>query len=72
MQVKNIAEWSKGSILQYFGPSLSYYLSFRSLFCLFLGCHLRQVLLYLYDQGIMFVKNCLPNHVLVHKDLLLS
>ena len=27
MQVKNIAECSKGSILQYFRPSLSYYLS---------------------------------------------
>ena len=35
MQVKNIAECSKGSILQYFRPSLSYHLSFRSLFCLF-------------------------------------
>ena len=27
MQVKNIAECSKGSILQYFLPSLSYHLS---------------------------------------------
>ena len=33
-------------ILQYFRPSLSYHLSLRSLFCLFLGGHLRQVLLY--------------------------
>ena len=35
MQVKNIAECSKGSILQYFCPSLSYHLPLRSLFCLF-------------------------------------
>ena len=33
MQVKSIAECSKGSILQYFGPSLSYHLSLRFLFC---------------------------------------
>ena len=36
MQVKSIAECSKGSILQYFRPSLSYLLSLRYLFCLFL------------------------------------
>ena len=37
MQVKSIAEWcSKGSILQDFRPSLSYYLPLRTLFCLFL------------------------------------
>ena len=46
MQVKSIAECSKGSILQYFRPSLSYPLSLRSLFCLFLCGRLRQVLLY--------------------------
>ena len=46
MQVKSIAEFSKGSILQYFRPSLSYHLSFRSLFCLFLRGHFTQVLLY--------------------------
>ena len=34
MQVKCIAECSKGSILLYFRPSLSYHLSLRSLFCL--------------------------------------
>ena len=33
--------------LQYFLPSLSYHLSFRSLFCLALSGHLGQVLLYL-------------------------
>ena len=32
MQVKSIAECSDGSILQYFRPSLSYYLSLRPLF----------------------------------------
>ena len=39
MQVESFAECSKGSILQYFRPSLSYRLALRSLFCLFLsGC----------------------------------
>ena len=37
MQVISIAECSKGSILQYFRPSLSYQSSFRPLFCLFLS-----------------------------------
>ena len=32
MQVKSIAECSQGSILQYFGPSLSYNLSLKSVF----------------------------------------
>ena len=36
MQVKSIAECSKGSILPHFRPSLSYHLSLRSLFCYFL------------------------------------
>ena len=35
----------QGSILQYFRPSFSYYLSLRSLFCLFWSGGLRQVLL---------------------------
>ena len=47
MQVKSIAECSKGRILQYFRPSLSYYLSLRSLFCLFLSDRLSQVLQYM-------------------------
>ena len=46
MQVKTIAECSKRSILQYFRPSLSYHLSLRSLFCLFLRGCFTQVLLY--------------------------
>ena len=37
---------SKGSILQYFGPSSSFYFTLRPLFCLFLSGHLRQFLLY--------------------------
>ena len=37
MQVKSIAECSLWSILQYFRPSLSYHLSLRSLFCIFLS-----------------------------------
>ena len=46
MQVKSIAEFSKGGILQYFRPSLSYHLSLRSLFCQFLSGRIRPVLLY--------------------------
>ena len=47
MQVKSIPECSKGSNLQYFPPSLSYNLSLRPSFCLFLSGRLRQVLLYI-------------------------
>ena len=47
MQVKSIAECSKGSILQYIRPSLNYHLSLRSLFCLFLSDRFTQVLLYI-------------------------
>ena len=32
--------------MQYFRPSISYHLSLRPLFCLFLSGHFRQVLLY--------------------------
>ena len=46
MQVKSIAECSKGSIQQYFRPSFSYHLSLTSLFCLVLSDRSRQVLLY--------------------------
>ena len=49
MQVKSIAECSNGSILQYFLPSLSYHLSLRSLFRLFLSGRLWQILLYCKD-----------------------
>ena len=44
MLVKSIAECSKGSILQYIRPSLSYHFP---LFCLFYSGRLRQVLLYM-------------------------
>ena len=50
MQVKSIAECSKGSILQYFRPSLSYHL-LRSLFCLFLSGNFTQLLLYIIKKG---------------------
>ena len=43
---ESIAESSKGSILQYFRPSLSYHLSLRSLFVYFLSGCFTQVLLY--------------------------
>ena len=46
MQVKRIAECSKGSILQHFRPPLSYHFSLRPLFCLFLVGRFRLVLLY--------------------------
>ena len=49
MQVKNIAECSKGSILQYFRPSLSYHLSLRTLFCLYMSGRFAQVLLYMHS-----------------------
>ena len=42
MQTRSIAECSKGSILQYFRPSLSYHFPLRPLFCLFLSGRLRQ------------------------------
>ena len=57
MQVKSIAECSKGSILQYFWPSLSYHLSLRSLFCLFLSGRFTQVLLYMYTGLLSAVGN---------------
>ena len=47
MQVKSIAECSPCNILQYVLPSFSYHLSLRSMFCLFLSGHVRQVLLYI-------------------------
>ena len=46
MQVKSIVECSKGSIMQYFWPSLSYQLSLRPIFCLILSGRFTQVLLY--------------------------
>ena len=46
MQVESIAECSKGCILQYFRPSLSYLLSIRSLLYLYLHGRFTQVLLY--------------------------
>ena len=46
MQVKSIAECSKGSIMQCFRLSLKNHMSLRSLFCLFLSGRFTQVLLY--------------------------
>ena len=57
MQVKSIAEYSKGSILQYFRPSLSYHLSLRSLFCLFLSGRFTEVLLYVVKSSALLAKN---------------
>ena len=37
--------------MQYFRPSLSYHLSLRSLFCLFLSGRLRQVLRYVESEA---------------------
>ena len=47
MQVKSIAECPKGSILQYFRPSLNNQLPLRSLFYLFLSGRFTHVLLYI-------------------------
>ena len=44
----SIADCSKGSILQYFQPSLSYHLSLRSVFCLFLSGRFTPVLHWFY------------------------
>ena len=50
MQVKSIAECSKGSILQYFWPSLSYHLSLKPLFYLFLsGCFTQVLFFYIFS-----------------------
>ena len=46
MQVKSIAECSKGSILQSFRPSISYHLLLRPLFYFSLSGCLRQALLF--------------------------
>ena len=62
MQVKCIAECSKGSILQYFWPSLSYqFLPLRPLISLFLSGRLRQVLLYMHIG--LFFKKCWFNQL---------
>ena len=52
MQLKRFVECSNGSILRCFrlALSLSYNLSLRALFCLFLSGRLRHVLLYTDDQ----------------------
>ena len=73
MQVKNIAECSKGSFLQYFRPSLSYHLSLRSLFCLFLSGRLTQVLFTVSDMrnpvfGLCEKEMCRPAWVCTQSD----
>ena len=44
--------------MQYFRPSLSYHLSLRSLFCLFLSGRFTQVLLYL---DMFFLNTCISD-----------
>ena len=64
MQVESIAECSKGSILQYFRPSLSYHFVIKIFFCLFLSGHLRQVLLYLFAYlciSVVFPQDLIQN-----------
>ena len=59
MQVKSIAECSERSILQYFRSSLSYHLSLKPLFYLFLsGC---------FSQVLLYVKPVLSNHLKIDK-----
>ena len=62
MQVNRIAECSKGSILQYFGPSLSYHLSLRSLFGLYSSGPFTQVSLQSQDKA-SFYTICLQIRV---------
>ena len=47
---QNYCRMLQESILQYFRPALSYHLSLRPLFCLFLSGRLRQVLLYILES----------------------
>ena len=54
-----------GSILQHFRPSLSYYLSFRPLFCLLLSGCLRQVLTCLKQRSIRRPKMVFKNDYLL-------
>ena len=54
------------SILQYFRPSLSYHLSLRLLFCLFMSGCLRQVLLY-FKGKILYVKTLV--YMLGHENI---
>ena len=57
MQVKSIAECSKGSILQYFRLPFSYNFPLQPWFCLFLSGRLRQVLLYVeYNMFVLTLK----------------
>ena len=48
MQVKKYCRMLPWGILHYFGPAISYHLSLRPLFCLFLSGRFRQVLLYIF------------------------
>ena len=57
LQVKSIAECSNWSSLQYFRPSFTYYLSLRSLFCLFLSGRFRQVLPYYTTESLRASKD---------------
>ena len=54
--------------LQYLQISLSYHLSFRPLFCLFLKCSLRQVLMYVLSFPLLpnFYPNCLQHSSSMH------
>ena len=73
MQVKSIAERSKGSILQYFQPSLSYHLSLRYFVLSIFECRLRQVLLYYAEAKLLAhdsqIVRAKENHKLNHDGL---
>ena len=53
MKVKSIAECSKGSILQYFLPTLSHIWSWEPIFCLLESGRFTQVLQYLQDKKML-------------------
>ena len=54
------------SILHYFRPTLSYHLSLRPLFCLFLSGRLRQVLLYLLETSGQIVTKVIMHSEVFH------
>ena len=62
---RSIAKCSKGSILQYFWPSINYHLSLRSLFCLFLSGHFTQFLLLYFDDILLDPAFCSSSSLLL-------
>ena len=64
MQIKSIAECSKGGILQYFRPALSYHLSLRSLFYRFLSFTVNKFLFFSEDDDHRKIVEITEEHIL--------